>query len=131
MSALITGTLLAAAISATRSWPNVRQTIAATCRLSTRAVSPIGSPRPSWDVCASMTSGWPPSSATPTVKEILVRVDGLSNSSATVRGPASGRWPNRSAFIASARSSTAACSAGLRSSSRRKCRVIAGLRARR
>ena len=126
VSALITGTGLAAAISATRSWPNVRQTIAATWRPSTRAVSAIGSPRPSWDACASMTSGWPPSSAMPTANEILVRVDGLSNSTATVRGPASGRWPNRSAFIRSARSSTSACSAGLRSSSRRKCRVIAG-----
>ena len=120
VSPLITGTVLAEAISATRSWPNVRHTIAATWRLSTRAVSAIGSPRPSCDDCASTSSGCPPSSAIPTENEILVRVDGLSNSTATVRGPASGRSPNRSAFIAAARSSTSACSAGLRSSSRRK-----------
>jgi len=91
VSALITGTRLTAAISSTRSWPNVRQAMAATWRSSTRAVSATGSPRPSWDDCASMTSGWPPSSAMPTANEIRVRVDGLSNSTATVCGPASGR----------------------------------------
>ena len=41
----------------TRSWPKVRQTIAATCRSSTRVVSSTGSPRPSWLPAASITSG--------------------------------------------------------------------------
>jgi hypothetical protein len=40
-----------------RSWPLVRQTIAAHWRSSTRVVSSIGSPRPSWLLCASMSSG--------------------------------------------------------------------------
>ncbi len=124
VSALITGMSTFHAISSSRSWPNVRHTIAATWRPSTRAVSATGSPRDSWDEPASMTSGMPPSSAMPTQKEILVRVDGLSNSTATVRGPASGRYPNRSFFIASARSRIPACSAGDRSSSRRKWRGI-------
>ena len=38
-----------------------------------------------------MIIGWPPSSAIAVSKEILVRGDGLSNSTATVRGPAKGR----------------------------------------
>jgi hypothetical protein len=38
-----------------------------------------------------MTSGSPPSSAMPTVNDTRVRSDGLSNSTATARGPASGR----------------------------------------
>jgi len=36
---------VAAANSSSRSWPKVRQATAATCLLSTRAVSPIDSPR--------------------------------------------------------------------------------------
>ncbi len=124
MSAFTTGTVVPAAIASIRCWAKVRQTIAATCRSSTRAVSSIGSPRPSWLVWASTTSGLPPSSATPTANEIRVRVDGLSKISATVFGPSSGRCTNRSAFISAASSSTAACCSGLRSSSRRKCRVM-------
>ena len=122
VSALMTGTSLAAARAASRSWPNVRQAIAATWRLSTRAVSPTVSPRPSCVLWDSMTSGLPPRSATPVAKETRVRSDGLSNITATVCGPASGLRANRSAFIRAARSSTSACSAGFRSSSRRKCR---------
>src|SRR5882757_1077636 len=81
----------------------------------------MGSPRPSWLVWASMTSGYPPSSAMPTLNDTRVRVDGLSKMTATARGPVSGWRISRSAFIASARSSTSRSSAGLRSSSRRKC----------
>ena len=57
VSALTTGTRLTDAAACTRSWPNVRHTIAATCRSSTRVVSSIGSPRPSWLPTASITSG--------------------------------------------------------------------------
>ena len=57
VSALTTGTRLTDAMASIRSWPKVRQTIAATCRSSTRVVSSIGSPRPSWLLPASMTSG--------------------------------------------------------------------------
>ena len=49
----------------------------------------------------------------PTLNDTRVRVDGLSNITATARGPASGRRPNRSAFSSSARSSTSTSSAGL------------------
>ena len=74
-----------------RSWPTVRQTMAATWRSSTRAVSSMDSPRPIWELPASMISGRPPSSAMPTAKETRVRVDGLSKSTATVCGPSNGR----------------------------------------
>ena len=56
-------------------------------------------------------------------------IEGVGTSTAafvgmTARGPVSGCHPNLSFFIWAARSSTAACSAGDRSSSRRKCLVI-------
>jgi hypothetical protein len=54
---LTTGTRLTDAMASMRSWANVRQTMAAVCRSSTRVVSSIGSPRPSWLPAASMTSG--------------------------------------------------------------------------
>ena len=57
VSALTTGTRLTEAIASIRSWPKVRQTIAATWRSSTRVVSSTGSPRPSWLLAASITSG--------------------------------------------------------------------------
>ncbi len=90
MSALTTGTCETAAIDSIRSWPKVRHAIAATCRWSTLVVSSTGSPRPSCDVAVSMTSGVPPRSAIATANEMRVRVDGLSKSTATVCGPASG-----------------------------------------
>src|SRR3954470_4239069 len=79
------------------------------------------SPRPSWLACASTISGVPPSWAMPTSNETRVRVLALSNSTATAFGPARGLCPYGSAFSATASSSTSACSAGLRSSSRRRC----------
>src|SRR3954447_4059908 len=63
----------------------------------------------------------------PTWNDTLVRVEGLSKSTATERGPSSGRAAKRSFFNASARSRTSTCSAGVRSSSRRKCLGIRGL----
>ena len=57
MSALITGTVAADAIASMRSCPAVRQAIAATCRVSTRATSSMVSPRPMWVVWVSITSG--------------------------------------------------------------------------
>ena len=51
----------------------------------TRAVSRIDSPRVSWSSFARSTIGWPPSSCTPASNEVRVRVEGCSNSSATVR----------------------------------------------
>src|SRR3954470_19199321 len=46
VSALTTGTRLTEAMASMRSWPKVRQTIAAACRSSTRVVSSTGSPPP-------------------------------------------------------------------------------------
>ena len=57
VSALITGTVAAEASASIRSCPEVRQAIAATCRVSTRATSSIVSPRPMWVVWVSITSG--------------------------------------------------------------------------
>src|SRR5699024_5074884 len=127
VSALTTGTVAAAAISSMRSWPKVRQTIAETIRVSTCVVSVIDSPRPSWLDPASITSGLPPSSATPVAKDTRVRVEDLSNMIATVRGPSRGRRAKRSPASWSARARTSFCSAGARSSSRRKWRGISVL----
>src|SRR6218665_430607 len=123
-SALITGTRMSEAISSSPDCANVRHTIAATCRSNTRAVSAIDSLLPSWLSADEMTSGTPPRSAIPTANDTRVRVDVLSKMAATVWGPASGRCANRLGFICSARSSTSACSARPRASSRKKCRVI-------
>ena len=92
VNALTTGTVAYRAISSTRSCPKVRQTMAEVMRVSTREVSATGSPRPSWEPDLSMTSGYPPSSATPVAKLERVRVLGLSNRTATACGPSNGRW---------------------------------------
>jgi hypothetical protein len=55
----------------------------------TRAVSLIGSPRPSWMSTALKNIGCPPSSRMPTSNDSRVRVDCLENISAHV-WPASG-----------------------------------------
>src|ERR1043165_6408390 len=81
------------------------------------------SPRPSWLACPSMITGVPPSWAMPTSNETRVRVLALSNSTATAFGPARGLCPNGSAFSVAASSNPSACSAGVRSSSRRRCRL--------
>src|SRR5699024_1434180 len=125
--ALTTGTVACAAISSMRSWPKVRHTIAETIRVSTSVVSAMDSPRPSWLAPASITSGLPPSSATPVAKEIRVRVEDLSKRIATVRGPSRGRRAKRSCESSRARARTCFCSAGPRSSSRRKWRGMSVL----
>ncbi len=56
-------------------------------------MSSIVSPRPSCVLPASMTTGWPPSSATPISKDSRVRVDGFSKTIATAL-PASGFGPS-------------------------------------
>ncbi len=87
----------------------------AACRENTSAVSRIDSPRVSWSSPERSTIGWPPISATPASIDVRVRVEGCSNSSATVR-PSSMREAHGVAFSASARSSSA-CSSGAVSSS--------------
>src|SRR3954465_12679645 len=135
--ALTTGPPPAEAMASMRSCPNVRQTIAAAWRPSTRAVSSIGSPRPSWLLPGSHTSGEPPSSATPTENDTRVRVDGLSKRTATVRGTPWGAASGvgaaavcRVALSEAASASTSACSAGSRSSSLRKCLTVVTVRLR-
>ena len=108
------------AISSIRAWSWVRQTIRLAWRPRTRATSAIDSRVPICDV-PSTTIGYPPSSAIPATNEAWVRSVGLSKMIATVCGPASGLRPYGAAFSAAARSSTSACSAAVRSSSRRKC----------
>ena len=69
-------------------WAKVRQTMAAACRPSTRAVSATDS---RWPIPASRPStiiGNPPSSAMPAANEVWVRRVGLSKMTATLRGPA-------------------------------------------
>src|ERR1700722_7915861 len=120
-SALITGTVAADAIAVSLSCPYVRQTIASTYRDNTRAVSSNVSSRPNWVLRPSTTTACPPSCAMPSSKENRVRVEFLSKITATPRGPSRGRRPNGSFFISAASSNTVACSADVRSSSRRKC----------
>src|SRR5665647_799580 len=128
VSELTTGTPASRAISSRRSCAWVRQTIAATCRPRTRAVSAIDSRTPILARLPSTTSGNPPSSAIPVVKETCVRSVGLSKITATARGPARGVRMNRSSRKASASSRTSRCSRGVSSSSRRKWRTISALR---
>ncbi len=53
-------------------------------------MSSTDSPRPACVVPRSITSGDPPRSAMPTANETRVRVEDLSNMTATVCGPSSG-----------------------------------------
>ena len=89
-----------------RSWSSspVRTPIAATWRESTSAVSRSDSPRVSCSSPARSTIGCPPSSTIPASNETRVRVDGFSNSSATVR-PSSAREEAGALLRARARSS--------------------------
>ena len=91
VSALTTGTPAYAAISSSRDCSWVRHTMAEAWRPSTRAVSAIDSRTPTWASEPSMIIGKPPSSAMPEANDAWVRRVGLSKSTATVRGPASGR----------------------------------------
>ena len=80
------------------------------------------SSRPSCMARPSTMIGWPPNCEMPTSKDSRVRVEFFSKMAATDL-PASGWCPSGSALNVSARSRTSTCSAGLRSSSRRKCRA--------
>ena len=110
-----TGTSACAASSRKRSSLLVRSPMTAAWRENTSAVSRIDSPRVSWSSFARSTIGWPPISAMPASIEVRVRVEGCSNSSATVR-PSSMREAQGVAFSARARSSSE-CSSGAVSSS--------------
>src|ERR1051326_3314410 len=87
----------------------VRKTTPRTSRPRTRAVSLIGSPRPSWISFAERKIGSPPSSRIPTSKETRVRVEDFANNKAQT-WPASGwlAWHPRSRFITAV--STRICS---------------------
>ena len=94
--------------------------IAWTIRDSTSATSRGDSPRA---ICSSpwrRINGWPPSSCTPVSNETRVRVEGLSNTSATLL-PSSAREARRSALSSIARSRSRRCSAVVSSSPVRKC----------
>ena len=89
-------------------------------------MSPADSPRESWSSSPRRIRGVPPSSATPTSNETRVRVEGLSNSSATLL-PASRSAPSpldRPAFNSSARSSRALRSSEVSSSPVKKSRAM-------
>ena len=116
-----TGTSAWAASSASVSSDPVRSPIAATWRERMRAVSPADSPRVSCSSPGRRTSGWPPSSTIPVSNDTRVRVEGCSNSSATLR-PASASEPSGSALSSPARASSASSSAGASSAPVRKWR---------
>ena len=84
------GTRRSAAICSSRSWPKVRQTIAATCRSSTRAVSAIGS-RGRAGQAAVDDERVAAELGDAAANETRVRSDGLSKTTATARGPVQGR----------------------------------------
>ena len=52
---------------------------------STRAVSSIGSPRPSWVSRGDRNRAWPPNCAIPTSKDTRVRVEDFSKIMPSVR----------------------------------------------
>ena len=87
---LITGTVECSARPRSCSSSPVRTPTAATWRESTSAVSRSDSPRVSCSSPARRTIGWPPSSTIPASNDTRVRVEGFSNSSATVE-PSSAR----------------------------------------
>src|SRR5688572_2278865 len=118
---LTTGTVACSASSASVASLPVRSPIAATLRDSTSAVSRTDSPRLSWSSPGRITIGWPPSSTTPTSNDVRVRVDGCSNTSATLR-LSSTRDESGAALSASARSSSADSSPPLSSLPVRKWR---------
>ena len=91
--ALITGTVEWAAISSMSLCSNTRAAIADAYPESTRAVSEIGSPRPSWSSSGRISSGAPPSRAIAACSETRVRVDGFWKKQTTV-SPAS-VWRHR------------------------------------
>src|SRR3954471_22936970 len=82
VSALIVGMPEYFAKSSTSLCAKVRMIAPCTMRPSTRAVSAIGSPRPSWMSTAERNITSPPSSRTPTSKETRVRVEDFENISA-------------------------------------------------
>ena len=112
---LTTGTVAWAASSWRRSSLPVRRPIAAAWRENTSAVSRTDSPRVSCSSLARSTIGWPPISTMPASIDVRVRVEGCSNSSATVRS-SSTREAVGSALSSSARSSRR-CSSPAESSS--------------
>ena len=93
----------------------MRRPIAAAWRENTSAVSRTDSPRVSCSSFARSTIGWPPISTTPASIDVRVRVEGCSNSSATVRS-SNTREAVGSALSSSARSSRR-CSSSAESSS--------------
>ena len=116
----MTGTLECAASSSSAASEPVRSPITAAWRESTRAASPIDSPRVSCISSERRIIGWPPSSNTPASNEVRVRVEGFSKISATVR-PSSGRALSGSALSSAARSSSAWSSSPSSSSPVMKC----------
>src|SRR3954469_22523662 len=116
-----TGTVACSASAASRSSEPVRSPITAACRENTSAVSRSDSPRVICSSFARRTIGWPPRSKTPASNDTRVRVDGCSNSSATVR-PSSARDPAGASLRASARSSSDVSWPAESSVPSRKCR---------
>lgn len=116
-----TGTAACSASAASRSSEPVRSPITAAWRENTSAVSRSDSPRVICSSFARRTIGWPPSSKTPASNETRVRVDGCSNSSATV-WPSSAREAAGASLRASARSSSDVSWPAESSVPSRKCR---------
>ena len=101
-SMFTTGTVACSASSASAASEPVRSPIAATWRESTSAVSRTASPRASCSSPGRSTIGCPPSSTMPASNDVRVRVEGCSNTSATLRR-SSTREASGSAFSSSAR----------------------------
>ena len=97
VSALIVGILENSANVSTSLCAKVRMTAPCAMRPRTRAVSWIGSPRPSWMSFALRNSALPPSSRMPTSNETRVRVDDFENISAHV-------WPLSGCVLCAPRS---------------------------
>ncbi|MOA37302.1 hypothetical protein D3C78_1588810 [compost metagenome] len=84
---LMTGTRENSAKRAMRSWPNVRIMTRSVMRLMTRALSSMGSERPSWLSPEVRCTTEPPSWYMPASKLTRVRVLAFSKIMASVRSP--------------------------------------------
>ena len=119
------GMPLNSAKSSTSFCAKVRITAPWSMRPITRAVSLIGSPRPSWMSAAARNIGSPPSSRIPTSKETRVRVEDFEKIKAQHwwRSGCEAWWP-REDFIAAVSASTARISSRERDSMERRFFIV-------
>ena len=124
--ALITGTRDLAANSVRVLWAWVRIITTSSMLDSTMALSPIGSPRPSWVSRGERKMAWPPSWIMPASNDTRVRVEDFSKIMPSTRFfKGSNSTPRlRRSFSSMPRRITPSNSSVVKSSSERKCLAL-------